>query len=56
VYLSAQHRDLMAQHQKFDVLGPAVAGELGQHLQHLAQKQVDQRGAHGRDRRSDSRR
>jgi hypothetical protein len=27
---------LMAQDQEFDVLG-AVAGELGQHLQHLAQ-------------------
>jgi hypothetical protein len=28
VHLSAQHRDLMAQHQQFDFLGPAVAGEL----------------------------
>jgi hypothetical protein len=34
VDLATQHRDLMAQHQQFDVLGPAVAGELGQHLQH----------------------
>jgi len=36
VHLPAQHRDLMAQHQEFDVFGPAVAGELGQHLQDLA--------------------
>jgi hypothetical protein len=47
VYLPAQHRDLVAQYQEFDVFGSAVAGELGQHLQHLAQKQVHQRSAHG---------
>jgi hypothetical protein len=37
----------MAQHQDFHVLGPAVPGELGQHLQNLAQQQVHQRRAHG---------
>ena len=47
MHLPAQHRHLMAEHQQFDVLGPAVAGELGQHLQHLAQQQVHQRSAHG---------
>lgn len=31
VYLPAQHRDLMAKDQEFDVLGFAIAGELGQH-------------------------
>jgi hypothetical protein len=36
-YLSAEHRDLVAQDQQLDVLGAVVAGELGQHLQHLAQ-------------------
>jgi hypothetical protein len=36
----------MAQDQEFDVLGAVVAGELGQHLQHLAQQQVHQRRAH----------
>jgi hypothetical protein len=47
MYLPAQHRHLMPQNQEFDVLGPAVAGELGQHLQHLADQQVHQRSAHG---------
>ena len=37
VYLAAQHRYLVAQDQEFDVVGCAVTGELGQHLQHLAQ-------------------
>jgi hypothetical protein len=37
----------MAEDQEFDVVGSAVAGELGQHLQHLAQQQVHQRGVHG---------
>jgi hypothetical protein len=41
-----------AQHQEFDVLGSAVAGELGQHLQHLAQQQVHQRHVHARQRDS----
>jgi hypothetical protein len=36
----------MAQDQQFDVLGAAITGELGQHLQHLAQQQVYQRRAH----------
>jgi hypothetical protein len=45
-YLSAQHCDLVAQDQQFDVLGAVVAGELSQHLQHLAQQQVHQRRAH----------
>ena len=48
VYLAAEHRDLVAQDEEFDVLGAVVAGELGQHLQHLAQEQVHQRHAHGR--------
>jgi hypothetical protein len=39
--LVAQHRDLVAQHQEFDVLGSAVAGELGQHLQHLTVRAKD---------------
>jgi hypothetical protein len=46
VYLSAEHRDLVAQDQQFDVLGAVIAGQLGQHLQHLAQQQVHQRCAH----------
>jgi hypothetical protein len=33
VYLPAEHGDLMAKDQKSDVLGSAVAGELGRHLQ-----------------------
>jgi hypothetical protein len=33
----------MAQHEQFDVLGTAVTGELGEHLQDLAQHQVHQR-------------
>jgi hypothetical protein len=45
--LPAQHRHLMAEDQELDVLGSAVAGELGQHLQHLTQKQLYQRSAHG---------
>jgi hypothetical protein len=36
VDLSAQDRHLVPQHQDFDVLGAAVAGELGEHLQDLA--------------------
>jgi len=35
VHLPPQDRDLMAQDQQFDVLGAAVPGELGQHLQDL---------------------
>jgi hypothetical protein len=35
-----QDRDLVAQDQQFDVLGAAVAGELGQHLQDLPDEQV----------------
>jgi hypothetical protein len=31
-YLAAQHRHLMAEYQDFQILGPIVAGELGQHL------------------------
>jgi hypothetical protein len=34
-HLRPQDRDLMAQHQQFDVLCAAVPGELGQHLQDL---------------------
>ena len=37
VNLATQDRDLVAQNQKLDVLGAAVAGELGQHLQDLTQ-------------------
>jgi hypothetical protein len=47
VHLAAEHRHLVAQHEEFDVLGSAVSGELGQHLQNLAQQQVHQRRAHG---------
>jgi hypothetical protein len=36
VDLPAQYRHLMTQHQQFDVLGAAVAGELSQQLQDLA--------------------
>jgi hypothetical protein len=46
VYLAAQHRDPVAEDQEFDVFGAAVAGELGQHLQHLAGNQAHQRSAH----------
>jgi len=38
VHLAAQHRDLMAQNQEFDVLSAAVTGELGQHPQDLAEQ------------------
>jgi hypothetical protein len=51
VDLPAQDRDLMAQHEQFDVFRAAVAGELGEHLQDLAQEQVHQRGCHALDRR-----
>jgi hypothetical protein len=54
VYLPTEHRDLMAQHEEFDVLGAVVAGELGQHPQHLTQQHVHQRHVHARQR--DSRR
>jgi hypothetical protein len=47
VHLPSQDRDLVAQHQQFDVLGAAVTGELGQHLQDLPDEQIHQRGAHG---------
>jgi hypothetical protein len=36
VHLASQHRHLMAEDQYFHVFGPAIAGELGQHLQDLA--------------------
>jgi len=36
----AWHRHLVAQHEQLDVLGCAVAGELGQHRQNLAQQQA----------------
>ncbi|MEV6487780.1 hypothetical protein AB0M20_03935 [Actinoplanes sp. NPDC051633] len=48
MHLPPQNRDLVAQDQQFDVLGAAVTGELGQHLQDLPDEQVHQRGAHGR--------
>jgi hypothetical protein len=50
VYLAAEHRDLVAQHEESDVLGVVVAGELGQHFQHLAQEQEPQLHAHDRQR------
>jgi hypothetical protein len=37
VHLAAQHRHLVAEYQDLDILGSAVAGELGQHLQDLAE-------------------
>jgi hypothetical protein len=52
VYLAAEHRHLVAEYQEFDILGSAIAGELGQHLQHLAKQQVHQRSAHRQDPRS----
>jgi hypothetical protein len=42
VHLPPQDRDLVAQDQQFDVLGVAVTGELGQHLQDLPDEQVYQ--------------
>jgi hypothetical protein len=42
VDLASQDRDLVAQHQQFDVLGAAVTSKLGQHPQYLAQQQVHQ--------------
>jgi hypothetical protein len=36
VDLPAQHRQLVARYEQLDVLGAAVAGELGRHLQDLA--------------------
>jgi transposase InsO family protein len=41
----------MAQNQQLDVLRVTVPGKLGQHRQNLPQEQVDQRRAHGLDRR-----
>jgi hypothetical protein len=38
--LAASHRHLVAQHERLDVLGRAVSGESGQHLQNLAQQHV----------------
>jgi hypothetical protein len=52
VDLATQDRDFVAQHQELHVLGSAVAGELGQHLQDLPQQEVHQRGAHEPDHRS----
>jgi hypothetical protein len=37
VDLTTQHRDLVTQHQQFDVLGAPSRGHLGQHLQNLPQ-------------------
>jgi hypothetical protein len=37
VHLAAQHRHLVAEYQDLDILGSSVAGELGQHLQDLAE-------------------
>ncbi|MGW4464743.1 hypothetical protein [Micromonospora sp. NPDC004704] len=48
-HLAAQHRHLMAEHQDLHILGPLVAGELGQHLQDLAKQQVHQRRAHSHE-------
>jgi hypothetical protein len=39
----------VAEYQDLDILGAAVPGELGQHLQDLAQEQVHQRCAHGHE-------
>ena len=39
----------MSEHEQFDVLGAAVAGELGQHLQDLPENLISQRGVHDRD-------
>jgi hypothetical protein len=37
VDLTAQHRDLVAQDQQLNILRAVITGELGQHLQDLAQ-------------------
>jgi hypothetical protein len=36
--MPAEHRDMVAQHEEFDVFRALVTGESGQHLQHLAQQ------------------
>ena len=51
VHLAAQHRDLMAENQQFDVLRATITGQLCQHLQDLAEQKVHQRSAHVLDRR-----
>jgi hypothetical protein len=38
--LPTEHCNLVAQHEEFEVLGAVIAGELGQHLQHLTQQEV----------------
>ena len=48
VDLTAQNRYLVPEHEQFDVLGAAVAGELGQHLHDLPQHLVCQRSPHVR--------
>jgi hypothetical protein len=50
VDLPAQDRYLEPEHEQFDVLGAAVAGEFGQHLQDLPENLVCQRGVQDRDR------
>jgi hypothetical protein len=50
MYLPAQDGDLVPEHEEFDLLGAAVAGELHQHLQDLPENLVHQRGVHGPDR------
>ena len=49
--LPTQYRHLMPSDKQLDILGATVAGELGQHLQDLAQQQLHQRRVHGWDYR-----
>ena len=44
LHLPAQDGDLVPEYEQFDVFGATVAGELGQHLQDLAENLVRQRG------------
>jgi hypothetical protein len=46
VHLAAQHRHLVAEYQYLHILGPAITGDLGQHLQNLAKQQVHKGRGH----------
>jgi uncharacterized protein YbaR (Trm112 family) len=48
VHPPAQDRYLVPEHEQFDVLGAAIAGELGQHLQDLPKNLIGQQGVHDR--------
>jgi hypothetical protein len=44
--LTAEHRDLVAEHENFHVLGPIAAHALGHQLQDLAEHHVPERKDH----------